>query len=59
MAAHPVSGEEAFILDRSRGQLTFTLRSVSRAAAGRWRLLYPGVLLAQQLYRRRYLRTWT
>jgi uncharacterized protein (UPF0548 family) len=57
LAGHPVSGEEAFIVDRhADDSVWFTLRSVSRPSTGIWRLAYPGVTLAQRCYRRRYLR---
>jgi hypothetical protein len=35
--------------------VTFTMRSIARPAAGKWRLAYPGIRIAQQWYRRRYL----
>jgi uncharacterized protein (UPF0548 family) len=54
---HPVSGEEAFIVQRARdGTVSLTLRSVTRAPAGRWRFAFPGVLIAQRWFRFRYLR---
>jgi uncharacterized protein (UPF0548 family) len=57
LAGHPVSGEEAFIVDRhADGSVSFTLRSVSRRSTGIWRSAYPVVALAQRCYRRRYLR---
>jgi uncharacterized protein (UPF0548 family) len=34
----------------------FTLRSLTRPGRGRWRLAFPGVLVAQRWYRSRYLR---
>jgi uncharacterized protein (UPF0548 family) len=55
---HPVSGEEAFIVHRSPdGQVWLTLRSLTRAARGRWRLAFPGALVAQRWYRHRYARS--
>jgi uncharacterized protein (UPF0548 family) len=58
LPGHPVSGEEAFILHRtSDGEVWFTLRSLTSPAAGRWRLLYPVLLVAQSWYRRRYVRS--
>lgn len=55
---HPVSGEEAFIVHRTpEGTVSLTLRSLTRPGRGRWRLLYPAVLVAQRIYRRRYLRS--
>jgi uncharacterized protein (UPF0548 family) len=54
---HPVSGEEAFIVHRAPdGTVSLTLRSLTRAPAGSWRLAYPGVLIAQRWFRFRYLR---
>ncbi|HUR51688.1 MAG TPA: DUF1990 domain-containing protein [Mycobacteriales bacterium] len=54
---HPVSGEEAFLVRRDTdGTVWFTLRSLSRRARGAWAPAYPGVLLAQRVFRRRYLR---
>lgn len=54
---HPVSGEEAFIVHRtSDGAVWLTLRSLTRPAAGRWRLAFPAILIAQRWYRGRYQR---
>jgi uncharacterized protein (UPF0548 family) len=54
---HPVSGEESFVVERhADGSVWLTLRSVSRASSGIWRVAYPGVAMAQRWYRRRYLR---
>lgn len=53
---HPVAGEEAFVVWRDGDQVWLTLRSLTRAAKGRWRLLFPVLLLAQRWYRFRYLR---
>jgi uncharacterized protein (UPF0548 family) len=54
---HPVSGEEAFILSRDAdGAVHLTLRSLTRPGLGWWRLAFPGVLVAQRIYRRRYQR---
>ncbi len=55
---HPVSGEEAFIVHRdAKGQVWLTVRSLTRASSRMpWRALFPIVLIAQRLYRRRYLR---
>jgi uncharacterized protein (UPF0548 family) len=52
---HPVSGEEAFILHRHGDDVVLTVRSLTRAPRGRWRLAYPIALIAQRRYRRRYL----
>jgi uncharacterized protein (UPF0548 family) len=52
---HPVSGEEAFIVHRDdNGDVSLTLRSLTRAGRGRWRALFPLILIAQRVYRRRY-----
>lgn len=54
---HPVRGEEAFILHRTRQDaVVLTLRSVTAAAPGWRRTLFPLALLLQRVYRRRYLR---
>ena len=52
---HPLSGEEAFIVEQdSAGAVTFVNRSVSRPASLRWRILSPLLLLAQAYFVRRY-----
>ncbi len=57
---HPVSGEEAFVLHREPdGSVHLTLRSLTRAPQGRWRLVFPAALLLQPVYRRRYARALT
>lgn len=55
---HPVHGEEAFIVHRDHdGTVSLTVRSLtSRASEQPWRALYPLLLLAQIVVRRRYLR---
>ncbi|MFE7504187.1 DUF1990 family protein [Promicromonospora sp. NPDC057488] len=54
---HPVSGEEAFIVHRDDdGNVSLTLRSLTHAGRGLWRGLFPLILVAQRIYRRRYLR---
>lgn len=54
---HPVSGEEAFVVHRTAdGDVRLTLRSLSGPGRGAWRLAFPGVLVAQRVYRGRYLR---
>ncbi|WP_036960312.1 DUF1990 family protein [Promicromonospora kroppenstedtii] len=54
---HPVSGEEAFIVHRDdNGNVNLTLRSLTHAGRGMWRGLFPLILVAQRIYRRRYLR---
>ena len=57
---HPVRGEEAFIVRRSADDtVSLTLRSLTRPAPEWRRLLFPAALIAQRLYRRRYLRALT
>jgi len=57
MPGHPVRGEEAFIVHRHGDEVQLTIRSLTRAAPQQpWRLLYPLLLIAQQVARRRYLR---
>lgn len=57
LAGHPVSGEEAFVVERrADGSVWFTNRSVSGPAPGRWRAAFPVARLAQPIYQRRYLR---
>ena len=54
---HPISGEEAFLVRRDAdGTVWFTLRSLSRRAPGAWGSAYPLILIAQRVFRRRYLR---
>lgn len=57
LPGHPVSGEEAFIVHQEGGVVLLTIRSLTRPAerAG-WRLLYPVLLVAQRIARRRYRR---
>ncbi|WES63958.1 DUF1990 domain-containing protein [Microbacter sp. GSS18] len=53
---HPVSGEEAFIIERAGDKVTLTIRSLTRASeTWRWRVVYPLLLAAQVFARRRYL----
>jgi uncharacterized protein (UPF0548 family) len=57
LAGHPVSGEEAFIVHQDPdGAVWLTLRSLTRPARGRWRLVFPAALIAQRWYRARYVR---
>lgn len=57
LEGHPVSGEEAFVLHRdAEGAVFLTLRSLTRAGRGRWRMAFPAVLVAQRWYRARYAR---
>ncbi|MBA0045450.1 DUF1990 domain-containing protein [Mycobacterium sp. NPDC050853] len=58
LPGHPVSGEEAFIVHRNiEGTVFLTLRSLTQPApSGFWRRVFPVLLLAQRVFRRRYLR---
>jgi uncharacterized protein (UPF0548 family) len=57
LPGHPISGEEAFIVHREGQAVVLTIRSLTRPSDEvKWRLAYPGLLLAQQFARRRYLR---
>ncbi|MGH1550822.1 DUF1990 family protein [Leifsonia poae] len=58
LPGHPVDGEEAFILDRAAdGTIALTVRSLTRRAPQQpWRLLFPLLLVAQRVAKRRYLR---
>ena len=53
---HPVSGEEAFIVDRdASGEVSFTRRSLTMPARG-WRAVaFPVFITAQRVFRGRYL----
>lgn len=57
LPGHPVCGEEAFIVHRLSEEVSLTVRSLTRAAPEQpWRVLYPLLLIAQRIARRRYLR---
>jgi uncharacterized protein (UPF0548 family) len=52
-----VSGEEAFVVTQDdAGGVRLTLRSLTGPGSGVWRPLFPVLLGAQRVYRRRYLR---
>ena len=58
LPGHPVSGEEAFIVHRRGDEVRLTVRSLTRSAPQQpWRALYPLLLIAQRIARRRYLRS--
>ncbi|WP_420313572.1 DUF1990 family protein [Actinopolymorpha alba] len=58
LTGHPVSGEEAFLLDRRPdGSVWLTVRSMTQPSLGIWRATYPLLPVAQTFYRRRYLRS--
>lgn len=56
LEGHPVCGEEAFVVHRDEaGQVWLTLRSLTRPSPQTpWRQLFPALLIAQRVYRRRY-----
>ncbi len=57
LPGHPVSGEEAFIIEHAGDTVTLTIRSLTRASeTWQWRVVYPLLLAAQAIVRRRYLR---
>ncbi|TFB85248.1 DUF1990 domain-containing protein [Cryobacterium algoricola] len=58
LPGHPVSGEEAFIVHRRGDEVRLTVRSLTSPAPQQpWRALYPLLLIAQRIVRRRYLRS--
>ena len=58
LPGHPVRGEEAFIVHRDGDEVRITVRSLTRAASQQpWRSLYPLLMVAQRIARRRYLRS--
>ena len=57
LRGHPISGEEAFIIHRDNGLVMLTIRSLTSPGHQlRWKLLYPVLLIAQKVARRRYIR---
>ena len=57
LEGHPVTGEEAYIVTRRPdGSVWLTIRSLTRPGRGAWRAAYPAALVAQAVYRRRYVR---
>ena len=58
LQGHPVSREEASILSHTaQDDVLRTLRSLTRAApSGRWRVVFPVLLIAQRWYRGRFVR---
>ena len=56
LPGHPVTGEEAFIVHREGDTVILTVRSLTRAGRRHWRVMYPVLLIAQAVARRRYLR---
>jgi uncharacterized protein (UPF0548 family) len=60
LSGHPVSGEEAFIVNRNPDDsVSLTIRSLTQHTTGAWRAVGPAVAFAQRCYRRRYLRALT
>lgn len=58
LPGHPVNGEEAFIVHRNGEEVHLTVRSLTRPAPQQpWRVLYPLLLIAQRIARRRYLKS--
>ncbi|GAA1753818.1 DUF1990 domain-containing protein [Kocuria aegyptia] len=56
LAGHPVSGEVAFIVERSPDDsVWFTLRSLSGPGKGLWWITYPIVVLLRGRFRNSYL----
>lgn len=54
---HPVTGEEAFILSRVGDDVVLTIRSLTQPGDTLlWRMLFPLLLVAQAVVRRRYAR---
>lgn len=57
LPGHPVAGEEAFIVERDGDAVRIVVRSLTRAAPQQpWRALFPVLLIAQRVAKRRYLR---
>ncbi len=57
LAGHPVSGEEAFVVELAPGgEVRLVLRSLTRPARGAWGVAFPALLVAQRWYRARYRR---
>lgn len=60
LPGHPVSGEEAFIVERTDdGSIWLTIRNFSRPSSWYWWAAYPVVRIAQAVYKRRYFRALT
>lgn len=57
LPGHPVDGEEAFFIHRHGEDVHLTIRSLTRASSAQpWRLIFPLLLVAQRMVRKRYLR---
>lgn len=55
LRGHPLSGEEAFIVERTPDGVWFELRAFARSASPGWALLRPVVSLVRGVLTRRYL----
>lgn len=57
LPGHPLQGEECFVVEhRPDDSVWITVRAFSRPASRRWRVLYPALRIAQEVFTRRYLR---
>ena len=58
LAGHPERGEESWMVEiREDESVWMTVRAFSRPASRRWWAVYPILLLVQEYYTRRYLRS--
>lgn len=58
LPGHPITGEEAFIVERSGNEVRLTIRSLTSPSPQQpWRALFPLLLVIQKMVRRRYLRS--
>lgn len=58
LPGHPVTGEEAFIVERLGDEIRLTIRSLTSPSPQQpWRALFPLLLVVQKLVRHRYLRS--
>ena len=56
LPGHPISGEEAFILDQDEdGAVWLTIRTLARPATTGWRVLTPALAAFRSDYLRKYL----
>ncbi|GAA4666763.1 DUF1990 family protein [Frondihabitans cladoniiphilus] len=57
LEGHPENGEESWVIDQTDdGSVWLTIRSFSRPANWKWRLVYPALRHQQKKYTERYLR---
>lgn len=59
LRGHPLSGEEAFIVERAADGVWFELRAFARPASPGWALLAPVVAVVRVVMTRRYLAALT